>query len=164
VSTPAGEGWVDGWNVTEQVDAKSFLNDRKPLAILEDFLDRLRLNRDVTDLVSERGLVLVLAETIQVLDKKMLTQLLSDPADTGTVGGGWSPRDFHLAVVRPLLDASNDTRVISPHVAHTETSLLPSPMRNFRYLALGGRGTKSWLAFFEYAGGKPRIVGLTVEE
>ena len=164
ISTPTGEGWVEGWKVTEQVDAKYFLNDTRPRAILEDFLGRLRFNRDVTDLVSERGLLLVLADMIQILDKKVLPQLLSDPADTVIRGGGWSPRDFHLEVVRPLLDASNDTPVISPHVAHAETSLLPSPMRNFRYLALRGQGTQSWLVFFEYSGGKPRIVGLTIDE
>jgi hypothetical protein len=163
VSTPAGEGWVDGSKVTEQVDAKSFLHDVRPREVLEDFLGRLRSNRDVSDLVSERGLALVLADMIQVLDRKVLGRLVSDPSDTGTLGVGWNPRDFHLAVVSPLLDAYANTPVISPHVAHAETSLLPAAMRNFRYLALGG-GTRPWLVFFEYSGGKPKVVGLTIDE
>ncbi|HEX6299741.1 MAG TPA: putative Ig domain-containing protein [Acidimicrobiia bacterium] len=163
VSTPAGEGWVDGSKVTEQVDAKSFLHDVRPQEVLEDFLGRLRSNRDVSDLVSERGLALVLADMIQVLDRKVLGRLVSDPSDTGTLDVGWNPRDFHLAVVSPLLDAYANTPVISPHVAHAETSLLPAAMRNFRYLALGG-GTRPWLVFFEYSGGKPKVVGLTIDE
>ena len=41
--------------------------------------------------------------------------------------------------------------------------MLPAAMRNFRYLALGGR-TQPWLVFFEYSGGKPKVVGLTIDE
>lgn len=164
VSTPAGEGWVDGSRVTEQVDATSFLHDGRPREVLEDFLGRLRSNRDVSDLVSDRGLVLVLGELMQVVDSSVLTRLVSDPTDIGTLSGGWSPRDFHLVVVSPLLDAYAKTPVISPHVAHAETSLLPAAMRNFRYLALGGPGTRPWLVFFEYTDGKPKVVGMTIDE
>jgi hypothetical protein len=164
VTTPAGDGWVDGYHVTEQVDPKSFIHDSRPKAILEEFVGRLRSGRDVSDLVADRGLVLILADMIQVLGKPTLTSLLSAPSDTAVLGAGWSASDFHLAVVEPLINANANTRLLSPHVAHAETSLLPLPMRNFRYMALGGSGAQQWLIFFEYLEGKPKIVGLTIDE
>ena len=164
VTTPAGDGWVDGEHVTEQVDPKSFMHDGRPKAILEDFVGRLRTGRDVSDLVGDRGLTLILADMIQVLRKPTLTRLLSDRYDTAIREGGWSASDFHLAVVEPLLSAYANTPVLSPHIAHAETSLLPSPMRNFRYMALGGSGAQPWLVYFEYVAGRPKIVGFTIDE
>ena len=167
VDTQRGEGWVQAEYVTEQVDLETFAEDKRPMKLVREFSERLRTGDDVASLIATRGIVLALTgPTTQLapqqfdtlMDGKRLRQI---PTVRGVLH---DQRDFHFAVAEPFLAAFDSTELITPAIAHSPTALIPTEVWNFRYLALGEDTRQPWLVFFEYEGGKPRIVGLGIDE
>lgn len=167
VHTPRGDGWVDSFHLTEQVDIPEFQDDQRPPKLLRDFAEQIRSGGDVTSLISERGLVLALTGAPTRLSKGQFDDLFGDSRfrRLPTVGKTLQAQEeFRIAVAEPFLTAFDDTGEVTAHTAHSSSALIPAEMLNFRYLALGEGRAQPWLVFFEYEDGKPRIVGLGIDE
>jgi hypothetical protein len=167
VHTPGGEGWVNIFHLTEQVDVEEFSNDKRPPRLVVEFAETLRAGGDVTSLIADRGIVLALTGPPTTLAQQQFRALLEGARlrMLPTVGGVLQAQeDFHVAVAEPLLAAFDATGEITAGVAHSQTALIPAEVWNFRYLALGEGTSQPWLVFFEYQNGVPRIVGLGIDE
>jgi len=167
VHTPRGEGWTDTDHLTEQVDLATFTEDKHPTKVINEFAKLLRTGGDVSSLIADRGIILALTGPPTRLAPKQFAALMGGsrlkrlPTLAGVLH---DQEDFHLAVAEPFLSAFDATEQITARVAHSRTALIPSEVLNFRYLALGESTSQAWLVFFEYESGKPRIVGLGIDE
>lgn len=167
VHTPRGEGWVDSFHLTEQIDLSEFTDDERPPRFVSEFADRLRSGGDVEPLLAERGILLALTGHPTRLAPEHFANLLGDDRlrRLTTVGGSLQAQDdFRIAVAEPFLAALDATPEITAATAHSHMALIPAEVWNFRYLALGEGSPQPWLVFFEYEQGKPRIVGLGIDE
>ena len=167
VHTARGDGWANAEYLTEQVDVETFSEDPRPVKLVHQFAERLRKGGDVTGLIAERGIILALTGPPAQLAPKQFTELLGGRRlrRLPTVGGVLhDQKDFHLAVADPFLAAYDDTDVVTAETAHSKTALIPAEVWNFRYMALGENTAQPWLVFFEYQDGKPKIVGLGIDE
>ncbi|MGB7861273.1 MAG: Ig-like domain-containing protein, partial [Acidimicrobiia bacterium] len=167
VHTPRGEGWVDAFHLTEQVDVEEFIRDARAPRLAREFAERLRNGTDVTSLISDRGIVLALTGPPTRLAQNQFRALLEGARlrRLPTVGGVLQAQeDFRIAVAEPFLNAFDSTGEITASVAHSQTALIPADVWNFRYLALGEGTSQPWLLFFEYENGVPKIVGLGIDE
>ncbi|MEA1903804.1 MAG: hypothetical protein U9N56_09785 [Actinomycetota bacterium] len=167
VHTPRGEGWVDSFHLTEQVDVAEFADDQRPPKLVAEFAERLRNGGDVTPLISERGIVLTLTGHPTRLAPQQFADLLGDDMlrRLPTIGGVLQAQDdFRVAVAEPFLAAYEATDEITAATAHSQAALIPAEVWNFRYLALGEESPQPWLVFFEYEQGNPHIVGLGIDE
>ncbi|MFV1963551.1 MAG: hypothetical protein ACC658_17195, partial [Acidimicrobiia bacterium] len=167
VETTRGDGWVNGEHLTEQMDAEAFLNDARPAKLVKAFAERLRQGRDISSLIASRGLMVALTGSPTRVDPERLAGLPQDLKTFGLPDVGAVSHDeeaFRVAVAEPFLSAFDATPNITPSAAHSKKALIPLEIWNFRYLALNGENAQPWLVFFEYEGGKPRIVGLGIDE
>jgi CSLREA domain-containing protein len=167
VHTPRGDGWVDSFHLTEQVDVAEFYEDQRAPKLLREFAEELRNGGDVTPLISERGIVLALTGPPTRLAPRQFAELLggSRLRRLPTIGGVLHAQDdFRIAVADPFLAAFDATREITAETAHSQAALIPAEVWNFRYLALGEESSQPWLVFFEFKQGKPRIVGIGIDE
>ena len=167
VHTPSGEGFVDAFHLTEQVDLKTFARDDRPAKLVREFAETLRTGGDVARLISHRGILLALTGTPAMLAPRQLEDLLGDSRlrRLRTIDGVLQAQeDFRLAVAEPFLHAYDATEEITANTAHSKAALIPAELWNFRYLAFGEGTSQPWLVFFEYEGGRPRIVGLGIDE
>ena len=162
VETPRGRGWAETDQVTEQVDAQSFMEDERPSAMVDKLANCLIRGKDITRLLGRRGLIVDLGDGLERIAPDDLK---------GLVRGGFRPAqrtpveaEFTAKVVAPFLEAYRATEEISAESSHSSSVLLPTEILNFRYLAVGARGTGSWLVLFEYQKGRPRIVGILRDE
>ena len=167
IHTSTGGGWVEAEFLTAQVDLETFAEDKRPLALVKEFAERLRVGHDVTSLIADRGIVLALTGAPAQLAPQQFAALMGGTRlrRLPTVGGVLhDQRDFQFAVGEPFLAAFDGTEWITPSIAHSQKALIPAEVWNFRYLALGEETSQPWLVFFEYERGKPRIVGLGIDE
>ena len=167
VHTPRGDGWVDAFHLTEQVDIEAFTRDARPTKIAHEFAERLRSGEDVSSLIADRGIVLALTGPPARLAQQQFRALLEGGRlrMLPTVGGVLHAQDdFRVAVAEPFLAAYDATDEVTPNIPHSHSALIPAEVWNFRYLALGEGQTQPWLIFFEYVKGTPRIVGLGIDE
>jgi hypothetical protein len=167
VHAPSGEGWVETFHLTEQVDVEEFFNDKRPPRLAIEFAETLRSGGDVTPLIADRGIVLALTGPPTTLAQQQFRALLEGARlrMLPTVGGVLEAQeDFRIAVAEPLLAAFEATGEPTAGIAHSQTALIPSEVWNFRYLALGEGTPQPWLIFFEYQNGVPKIVGLGIDE
>jgi hypothetical protein len=167
VDTPMGQGWVETQYLTEQVDLETFAEDARPVRLINDFAKRLRAGDDVTSLTSKRGMVLALTGPPTQLAPDQVATLMGGRRfhKLPVVGGALHDHEvFHFAVGSPFLAALDSTERITSAVAHSPRALIPTEVWNFRYVALGEGTSQPWLVFFEYQDGKPRIVGLGIDE
>ncbi len=167
VHTPSGEGWVDVFHLTEQIDVEEFANDKRPPRLVNEFADTLRAGGDVTSFIADKGIVLALTGPPTRLAQQQFGDLLAGARlrMLPTVGGVLhAQEDFRIAVAEPLLAAYDATGEVTAGVAHSQNALIPAEVWNFRYLALGEGTPQPWLVFFEYEQGVPRIVGLGIDE
>ncbi|MGI9610421.1 MAG: hypothetical protein ACR2NL_09045, partial [Acidimicrobiia bacterium] len=163
IETPNGEGWVDRFYLTEQVDFEAFKEDRRPAQQVKKLADRLRSGADITSAVSERGLAIGLTGSPTRIRPERLAELLDNKSWIG-MGGLEAGEDFNVAVAIPFLEAMDATEAISAATPHSGTALIPNEFLNLPYLALGAPGVQPWLVFFEYSSGKPRIAALGIDE
>ena len=167
VETTRGDGWVNAEHLTEQMDAEAFLNDARPAKLVRKFAERLREGRDISSLIASRGLIMALTGSPTLVDPEHLKSFPQDPKTSGLENVGVASHeeeDFRIAVAEPFLSAFDATPDLALSASHSKKALIPVEVWNFRYLALNGENTQPWLVFFEYEGGKPRIVGLGIDE
>ncbi|HXV69947.1 MAG TPA: Ig-like domain-containing protein [Acidimicrobiia bacterium] len=161
VETPRGQGWAETSQLTEQVDAQSFMEDERPSVMVDKLANKLTRGKDISRLVGDRGLIVDVGQGIEVIPRDDLS---------GGVGrlrwGRRSPLHAALAsrVVTPFLEAYRSSGEISAEASHSSSVLLPTEILNFRYLTVGVSGTGSWLVLFEYQRGRPRVVGILRDE
>ena len=167
VHTARGEGWVKADHLTEQVDMEEFVGDKRRMKVVDEFADRLRTGGDVTGLISDRGIVLALTGAPARLAPQQFAALMGGsrlrrlPTDGGVLH---DQEDFQVAVAEPFLAALDATTRSGVSVEHSQAALIPAELRNFRYISVGRETSQPWLVFFEYQDGKPRIVGLGIDE
>ena len=167
VRTPRGDGWVNAFHLTEQVDLEMFTADTRPARLVRQFAERLRNGGDMSSLIAERGIVLALTGTPARLAPEQFVDLLDGDRlrRLPTVGGVLhAQEDFRVAVAEPFLHAYDATPTVTPDTPHSKRALIPAEVWNFRYLALGEGTAQPWLVFFEYENGRPKIVGLGIDE
>jgi hypothetical protein len=168
VDTPNGVGWVERQFLTEQVDLEAFINDPRPVQLVNQLAGRLRKGQDVNLLLSRRGMVIALTGIPARIPSEGMAGLTRDSSfrHIRTVGGTPDGEDdFIVAVTGPFLEAYDATEMISAATPHSQTSLIPTECWNFPYLSLGvGEGVQPWLVFFEYRQGKAWIAGLGIDE
>ncbi|HEX6286663.1 MAG TPA: hypothetical protein VFZ80_04205, partial [Acidimicrobiia bacterium] len=158
VETPRGQGWAVTGQLTEQVDAQSFMEDQRPSAMVDKLAAGLMRDKDVTRLLARRGLIVDLGDGVEVIDPEMVGELTRS-------GLPRSPQtelraEFESQVVGPFLEAYRASSEISAESSHSSSVLLPTEILNFRYLTVGAPGVGSWLVLFEYEKGRPHIVGI----
>ena len=167
VHTARGQGWVKADHLTEQVDMEAFVGDKRRMKVINDFADRLRKGGDVTGLISNRGIVLALTGAPARLAPQQFAALMGGsrlrrlPTDGGVLH---DQEDFQVAVAEPFLAALDATTRSDVSVEHSQSALIPAELRNFHYISVGRETSQPWLVFFEYHDGKPRIVGLGIDE
>jgi len=161
VETPRGQGWAETSQLTEQVDAQSFMEDERPSVMVDKLANKLIRGKDISRLVGERGLIIDVGQGIEVIPRDELS---------GAVGrlrrGRRSPLHtaFASRVVTPFLEAYRSSGEITAEASHSASVLLPTEILNFRYLTVGSPGPGSWLVLFEYRRGRPRVVGILRDE
>ncbi|MFQ5966663.1 MAG: Ig-like domain-containing protein, partial [Acidimicrobiia bacterium] len=167
VDTPNGEGWVDRQYLTEQVDLHAFMADPRPAELVDRLAKQLRTGGDLTSLIAGRGLVVALTGPPTRIPPERLAGLLGESQlrRLHTVAGTLDAEDdFRVAVAEPFLEAYHGTSAVSAETPHSRTSLIPTELWNFPYLALGEQGVQPWLVFFEYRRGRAWIAALGIDE
>jgi hypothetical protein len=160
VETPRADGWVQASYVTQQVDVKAFMEDPRPSKMVHGFARRLRRHRDISSMIADRGLIVAISGRPRLVPRQELHELMRQ---SSTSLGVLNQHDFEVAVGARVLAAYDSSAEITPQMAHARHSLIPAELRNFRYLVVGAGSPESWLVFFEYEGGRPRIVGLGLD-
>ena len=165
VETPNGDGWVEREYLTEQVDLETFMNDPRPVKLVNQLAEKLRNGRDLNSLISQRGPVIALTGPPARTPSSGKTGLLGE-SSFRHIGGALNAKDdFLVAVKGPFLEAHDATEIVTAETPHSPMSLIPTECWNFPYLSLGvGGDVQPWLVFFEYRRGKAWIAGLGIDE
>lgn len=167
VDTPNGPAWIYRKYLTEQVDIRAFVGDRRPVKLVHELARRLRDGKSIDHLVSDRGLMVALTGSPSQIAPDELSGLMGDKRlrNLPGVGNGLqTPEHFTVAVAQPFLEAYDATPEVSAAVAHSRSALIPTECWNLPYLALGTGAVQPWLVFFEYTDGKAVIAGLGIDE
>jgi hypothetical protein len=158
IDTPAGQGWVPSDHLMEERDLESFMEDPRPIELLERFAAGLDRRAKLKKVISPRGLVVSIGQGILRYSRAEVLEMVAGEGDSEATAL------FSREVTEPFLSAHRATKEISPQTPHSATALLPSECRNFLYLTLQTDAAgRPWLVFFEYIDGKPHIVGLGVD-
>jgi len=163
VDSPNGAGWVDIAYLTEAVDLTFFLDDDRPVAMLERLAGELTSRReilvrkDLAGVFSDRGLAVALTNEPEMISPDVLHEALG--------AGPKSPESQRLwdEVLKPFGAALRAAEELDSRSGHSRTALIPVELWNFEYLSVSAEGHPPWLVYFEYKNGKPRIVGLGVD-
>lgn len=185
IETPAGSGWVNDLYLAPMMDAIPPGLD--PGAVVDEFVARLALDEDITDLVSEKGLwVAHHAEPIRFRTED-LSGITDDPTTyrwgSPALEPGSSeiePRTFAEAVAAPLVDVHDDPDLevavgefIEGPNGRPADFAVPVQFRGFPYVTLFDPGDEaqyegldwmSWVVSLSYEDGELRVVGLTVDQ
>jgi hypothetical protein len=167
VDTPNGEGWMDAYYLTQEVDDETFARDKRPAQLAARFVKGLTAGnaRAVQKLVSPRGLAAVRFGTPVVVPRHRLKVLLSAEKEPGW----W--RSDPLTAMEALFPEKLAKPFLSSYWAgnHPEQSgkvatlLVPAEVRNFhRFTYSNAEGT--WWLLFEYRKNQPTIAGIALAE
>jgi hypothetical protein len=161
VDSPAGVGWVLASHLAETVDFDDFQSDSRPADLVHELTRMLDEGEDLAPLVSHRGLVVGLTGSAHLIPIDRVPSLRDGTSDPD------APREeshFEELVAQPLRSALLDNAQLSAQTKHSNSALIPTETWNFPYLAIHAPGHTSWLIHFEYLHGRPKIVGLVVDE
>lgn len=175
IRTSSGKGWVPAFFVTEEVDRAGFADDTEPLAIVREFVSRLRARSDLSDLTSRFGLFIAHHAPLVHFPPHTVSSVMDDP--TRFVWKGRNPAypdfegNFDLAIATSVLDSydhpERELRVDTPVVPST---VVPVEFTNFHCISIGADvhgpdrlEQAAWLIMFTYEDGHPRIIGLVRE-
>jgi hypothetical protein len=156
VDSPDGAGWVEAQYLTEAVDLKYFLDDKRPAAMVEKLRD-LGRGRDVSSLFSPRGLAVALTNDPEFMSADVVRDALRRRT------GSLASRELRKTILEPLTAALRASSGVDASISHSETALIPVELWNFQYLAVHAPGHPPWLVYFEYLKGKPFIVGIGLD-
>ena len=168
-------GWVPAINLTEEVDRSWFADDPEPVAIVKEFVARLRTRQDFSDLVSSNGLFVSHHDGLLHFPPSVLPSVMDDP--TTHLWKGRNPAypdfagTFDLAVATTVLDAfDHPFRELLHDATAVPSTVVPVEFANFHHIAIGAdvHGPErldqpAWLVVFSYESGRPKIIGLVKE-
>ena len=157
VESPNGTGWVEARYLTEAVDLEFFLDDERPVAMLERLAEDLVSRKDLSRLFSDRGLAVALTNEPEMLTAEALHSALDNRYGNPESSRLWDE------VLEPLGAALRAADELDSRGSHSRTALIPVELWNFEYLAVTAPGHRPWLVYFEYRNGKPSIVGIGVD-
>ncbi|MDH3398297.1 MAG: Ig-like domain-containing protein, partial [Acidimicrobiia bacterium] len=167
VYTPNGEGWIDAYYLTQEVDDKTFAGDKRPADLAAKFVRALTAGdaRAMQKLVAKRGLASIRFGKPVVVPVHRLKALLSAEKEPG-----WWRSDALTA-----MEALFPERVAEPFLSSywsgrqpegsgkVATLLVPAEIRNFhRYTYSSADGT--WWLAFEYRKNNLSIAGVALAE
>jgi hypothetical protein len=167
VDTPNGEGWIDAYYLTQEVDDDTFARDKRPADLAAKFVTALTAGdaRAMQKLVSERGLAAIRFGTPVVVPVHRLRALLSAEREPG-----WWRSDaltamealFPERLAEPFLSTYWSGKQ-SEESAKAATLLVPAEIRNFHRYTYSNTDGTWWLAF-EYRKNQLSIAGLALAE
>ncbi|MEX0826026.1 MAG: putative Ig domain-containing protein [Acidimicrobiia bacterium] len=175
IRTQSGKGSVPAFFVTEEVDRAGFAEDGEPLAMVRDFVSRLRARTDFGDLISRYGLFVAHHAPLIHFPPHLVPSVMEDSVTHIWKGRNPAYPDFEgtfdLAVATSVLDAydhpGRELRVDTPVVPST---VIPVEFTNFHSVSIGAdvHGPErleqaAWLIMFSYEDGHPKIIGLVRE-
>ena len=168
-------GWVPAFHLTEEVDRSWFADDPEPLAVVREFVDRLRARQEFTDLVSRYGLFVSHHAPLVHFPAEVMAGVMDDPSAYLWKGRNPAYPDFagtfDLAVATSVLDAFDhpDRELVHDGTAVPST-VVPVEFSNFHWIAIGADvhgperlDQSAWLVVFSYEEARPRIIGLVKE-
>jgi len=166
VATDRAEGWADAAFLTEDVTESAFQADDRPREMASRFVEGLESGADISGMISLRGLFV--SFSARAPTRLSIEDLTNGGQRTWREAGRVYPAvhgSFEEAVATPLAAAfgapEHELRVDAPVLA---SALIPTQFRNFHFISVGSPGAlDSWMVFFEYTGGEPRIIGLSVD-
>ena len=161
VDSPAGAGFVDAQFVTREVDLDAFMSDPRPARLLRRFGRNLSSGRGVARLVSRRGLIVALRDSVTVVPRTDIARW----RETGPrVDAGGSIPSIRRQIIEPFIESFAATTAFTPDRPHSRSALIPTECWNFPYLALARPDDGSaWLVYFEYVRGRPRVAGIGLD-
>ncbi len=169
VETAHGDGWVDAYHLTEQVDDDEFADDGRPRQLLDKLAAAFEGRQRLSSIVTERGLFVSFGAAPKHIPAHEVDELV-----TSTQLRVWREADMVVPSVRGTFVAS----VAAPFVVGRRgqgvatsidepvlvSALIPTEFLNFHFISFGtGGAVGSWMVFFEYVDAKPRVVGLSVD-
>jgi hypothetical protein len=157
VESPSGAGWVDAAYVTEAVDLQFFLDDDRPVEMLQRLAAGIVGRTDLSPLFSDRGFAIALTNEPEMIPVQAFRKALADRHTTPGASHLWDN------VLEPLGEALRATEDVDSRGSHSQTALIPVELWNFQYLAVNAPGHPPWLVYFEYQKGKPKIVGIGMD-
>lgn len=185
IDTPAGTGWVNELYLAPALEA--FPPGSDPGAVVDEFVARLALREDFTDLVSTKGLWVAHHDDPIRFRTEDLTGILDDPTtyrwgspalepDSPEI----EPRTFAEAVAAPLVDVHDDPDLevavgefIEGPNGRPADFAVPVQFQAFPFVTLFDPGDESqyegldwmsWVVSLSYEDGDFRVVGLTVDQ
>ena len=161
VDSPAGKGFVDAQFVTPEVGIDAFMSDPRPARLLRKFGRNLSSGRNVARLVSRRGLIVALRDSVTVVPRTDIARW----RETGPrIDASGSIPSIRRQILEPFIESFAATSAFTPHRPHSRSALIPTECWNFPYLALARPDEGSaWLVYFEYRRGRPRVVGIGLD-
>lgn len=184
IETPEGTGWVNGFYLAPTLE--DFPPGSDPGTLVDEFVARLALGEDFTDLVSEKGLWVAHHDDPIRFRPDELIGILDDPTTyrwgSPALEPGSSeiePRTFAEAIAEPVIGVYDDPDlevakgefIEGPNGRPAEFAL-PAEFRGFPFVTLFDPGDDpqyegldwmSWIVSMSYEEGGLRVVGLTVD-
>lgn len=185
IETPGGTGWVNDLYLAPTLE--DFPPGSDPGTLVDEFVARLALGEDFTDLVSEKGLWVAHHDNPIRFRPDELARILDDPTTyrwgSPALEPGSSeiePRTFAEAIAEPLVDVYDDPDlevakgefIEGPNGRPAEFAL-PVEFQGFPFVTLFDPGDEpryegldwmSWIVSMSFEGGRLRVVGLTVDQ
>lgn len=163
IELPNGAGWAPSRYLVEEMDYETFLSDRRPARLVDEFVGALRTGGSLKKIVSPRGLAIALSETVTLAESVELASLRIDRQRSNVVGGDRTSIGS-AEVIGRFLAAYDATGEVNPRTPHSSTALLPSECQNFLYLVLEPDATGNpWLVYIEYRGRNVYVSGLGID-
>ncbi|MDH3426225.1 MAG: Ig-like domain-containing protein, partial [Acidimicrobiia bacterium] len=167
VETPAGNGWVDSFYLTQQLSTQAFVDDERPEALAKRLADALAASAPLGKAVAPRGLYVIYgAGHAPIHMGDMNDPALLDEQRVWPAGGTESiSGSFRQMVAAPFIaEHSGHGRESYADNPTLVSALIPTYFFNFHYRSFGEPGSlNSWMVFYEYIGGKAYIVGMVVD-
>ena len=157
VQSPNGAGYVEASYLTEAVDLQFFLDDDRPVAMLQRLADDLAAGKDIASMFSRRGFAVALTNEPHVFPRDAFRRALASRHASPESSQLWE------LVLEPLGAALRAAGDLDTRKSHSRAALIPVELWNFQYLAVQAEGHPPWLVYFEYENGKPKIVGVGVD-
>ena len=192
VVTPRGAGWASGHYLAEPIDDGVFLADYRVITLLDELASLMAERRDLTAVVSARGVYVSHHADPVLFTPDRLAGLLRDPTtykwpsnaidmdDPVAVADEVPDRTFAEEIGDSFASTWDDPdwtyavdRPISGGNGRPAEDAIPDLLAGFHYISvldagddpdLGGMDWTSWHVSIDYEGGRPVVVGLTLDQ
>lgn len=174
-----GTGWVNSRFLTPRIEPGTFAADPRPRQLLERLAEVFRARGDLTPLVARRGLYVMHFGPLEHHAPAALPGLLQSAATPPWHGPACDdaclpPATFHTMIgaeyLRTWAVPTKRIGVDEWLAGGNRSAHLPVALQNFRYLSFFDAGDedipnwRTWVVFFEYEGGEPKVVALATDQ